>query len=295
MDEKCLPDVVREEISVENSINRCFSLVVWTKMYKKEQTEYSWMEHLQTSNYIGTVNCLYDKGLCTLEQYQKFCDFDNVLRLTEEKQAELNETRQLSIENEKRRQRYEWLSTFFDYATRYSDIDLQELWAAILAKEFYVPGAIPLSLLSAVSLMSPEQVTRFNLMSRFAIRDNKGEAQLYLFVMKNREEYARAGIEVSDLKLFERLGLIECDFYNEMAAYGKKILRYGNREIEIRGDYEMGGRILSGNAAFTKDGARLYSVVDSRFKAYNNKILESIVSCFVKRNCIIYINNQRVY
>ena len=113
-----------------------------------------------------------------------------------------------------------------------------------------------------------------------------------LFVATNVEAYERSQIYSTGLLELEQLGLIQCDFKNEYVFLKKKILRYGNKVLEVYGDPQNESKIYAGNVRFTFDGRNLYKVVGDSYKGYNSEILDFIITKFRRRNCSIVVNNR---
>lgn len=168
---------------------------------------------------------------------------------------------------------------------------MQHIWGAILAGEINAPGRTSFSLLHALFVMWQEQAALFGEICKYAFLDAKDlQPQLFLYVAKNRELFARRGITPTSLKELERLGLIECDFQSEFIFRNKKILRVSNKKIEVYGNPDNENKIKVGNVKFTDEGQVLYGVIRDRFGAYRSDIVNFIIVRLLKRKCTIYIS-----
>ncbi len=90
------------------------------------------------------------------------------------------------------------------------------------------------------------------------------------------------------------LGLIQCDFKDEFVFYKKKVLRFGNKVLEIHGDPDNQDKIKAGNVKFTDNGLALFSIVGEPYKEYRVDILNFVITKFQRRNCKIIMNNKLV-
>lgn len=187
----------------------------------------------------------------------------------------------------------DWLEFFFDKAKLVSDENMQIIWAKLLADEANKPGSINPSLLHTISIIRYEQAELFCNVSRFALKDyKKDDVHLLMFISNNRTAYENSSITPSNLKELERLGLIECNFDNEYIFENKKHFISGNHLITVYGDPENENKIKAGNVTFTYDGKKLYDIIDPDYKKYRSDILNFTVKKFIKRNCMVKINDK---
>lgn len=190
----------------------------------------------------------------------------------------------------------DWFNFFFDKVRLVSDETVQIMWAKILASEVNTPGKYSKALLHTLSIMDSGQAKLFCNISRFCIPEYKNEESVHpiLFIASNVKSYEKSGINFDGLVELEQLGLIQCDFKDEFIFKKKKILRYGNKVIEIYGNPQNQDKINVGNVRFTRNGQVLYRIVDDAYKGYNNHILEFMIERLKHRNCKIIINEKNV-
>lgn len=190
----------------------------------------------------------------------------------------------------------DWLAYFFDKVRLVSNEAIQNMWAHILAGEANTPGRFSRSLLHTLSVMSSSQAELFCNISRFCMYGYKKEdiVHPFIFISKNVEAYKNSRITADGLFGLENLGLIQCDFKDEFVFQNKKVLRYGNKVLEIHGDPENDNKICAGNVRFTDNGLALFEIVGSSYKSYRTDILDFIITKLQRRNCKILINNRVV-
>jgi hypothetical protein len=299
-------EIVKNVVTVAAPTLSSFFGVFFAAKYLRGNTKVEEFEKYKQKKLSEAADLLFEGNALTYEEWARIKKFDEIVQLAEqivqekEQKEEADKSDSTSYGTSEKSIDFNWASLFFDYASRVGEDDLQRLWSAILAEEYCNPKSISRSLLFTVSIMDGETARRFGMMSRFTIDDTRGFHHLFLYVTSNRLEYKRAGIDIKDLKKFERLGLIDCDFdkgmcfRSEHGGRTKKVLRYGNHYLEVWDDSNKEGGIPVGNASYTKDGAALYSIVGNTYKDYNNKILDSIVACLKHRNCEVIINGKRV-
>lgn len=190
----------------------------------------------------------------------------------------------------------DWFAFFFDKVRLVSDESVQMMWSKILANEINTPGTFQRSLLHTLSVMSTAQAQLFCNIARFCMFEYKQEEVVHplLFISSNVEAYKNSKITASSLLDLENLGLIQCDFKSEYIFPKKKVLRYGNKVIEIYGDPDNDNKIKAGNVRFTYNGRTLFSIVESSYLKYRTDILDFAVTKFQRRNCKVIINNRLV-
>lgn len=190
----------------------------------------------------------------------------------------------------------DWFAFFFDKVRIVSNEAVQKIWAQVLANEVNTPGKYTRSLLHTLSIMSFSQAELFSNIVRFCMYEYRNEdiVHPFLFVSKNVHAYENSRISDIELMDLEKLGLIQCDFKDEFIFPKKKVLRYGNKVIEIHGDPQNDDKIYAGNVRFTYDGQMLFRIVGEDYKRYREQILNFTIAKLQRRNCTVYVNNQKV-
>ena len=190
----------------------------------------------------------------------------------------------------------DWFTFFFDKVRLVSDESVQSMWTKILANEVNSPGSYSKALLHTLSIMGANQANLFCNIARFCMYEYKNEGMIhpFTFIATNVEAYIRSRIDSSGLVELEQLGLIHCDFKDEFVFLNKKVLRYGNKVIELYGDPNNENKISAGNVRFTQNGLTLFGIVGSSFKRYRADILDFTISKLQHRNCRVIVNNKLI-
>ena len=115
-----------------------------------------------------------------------------------------------------------------------------------------------------------------------------------IFFSKNVDAYEKSGITLHGLLDLQQLGLIQCDFKDELVFTNKKVFRYGSKVIEVYGDEKNDKKIYAGNVWFTENGLALLGIVPNSYKKYRAEILDFTITKFQRRNCRVIINNRLV-
>ncbi len=190
----------------------------------------------------------------------------------------------------------DWFAFFFDKVKIVTNEAVLKMWSRILAGEVNKPGSFSRSLLHTLSIMSSAQAELFCNISRFCMYEYKNEDIVHplIFIASNVEAYKNSQITAEGLFELENLGLIQCDFKDEFVFYKKKVLRFGNKVLEIHGDPDNQDKIKAGNVKFTDNGLALFSIVGEPYKEYRVDILNFVITKFQRRNCKIIMNNKLV-
>ena len=194
-------------------------------------------------------------------------------------------------ESNPREPEVDWLEFFFDRAKIISNDEIKEIWSKLLASEINKHGSVSKSLIHAISIMSRDEAIAFCSICRYCMYDWKdiGIKHPFIFYSQNVKAYTK--LSHSSLKALDNHGIIEYLPKDEFVFNKKKVVRYGNNAIEIRGDSKNEDKILSGNICLTKDGQTLFEIVGNEFKEYRKDILDFFIEAMYKRNCTVKIND----
>ncbi len=190
----------------------------------------------------------------------------------------------------------DWFAFFFDKVKIVTNEAVLNMWSRILAGEVNKPGSFSRSLLHTLSIMSSAQAELFCNISRFCMYEYKNEDVVIplIFIASNVEAYEDSRITEEGLFELENLGLIQCDFKDEFVFHKKKMLRFGNKVLEIYGDPDNQDKIKAGNVKFTDNGLALFRIVGESYKKYRVDILNFAITKLQRRNCKIIMNNKLV-
>lgn len=179
----------------------------------------------------------------------------------------------------------DWLLDYLNKATCIKSGMFQNLWAKILSEEIKEPNTISRRLLHNLYLMNKNDAQNFLELSRFCFYDRYEDLVHPLIYIRNHErEYAKSRITTEILKEMEQFSLIETNYDTGFAFENKKTLIYTNHCIVIKASI-----IPAGNVRLTKDGQRLFKIID---KMNSNQILEYTISRLQYENCTVEIEKR---
>jgi hypothetical protein len=101
----------------------------------------------------------------------------------------------------------DWISHFFDKCKIVSNVQMQSIWANLLATEANLPGSISKKTIALVATLDKNDAILFTKFCSFIISDING--QLFPLIMDNQNKiYTSTGINFETLNHLEYLGLI---------------------------------------------------------------------------------------
>lgn len=166
----------------------------------------------------------------------------------------------------------DWIETFFEYAEKVSDEDIQLVWSKLLSREANVPGAIPKSLLSTLYSLDYNLAQTFNELCGFCMLE-RGIA-----ILPYRDEYKKyydpLGITYKSLTELQRHGLIVFSNLSEFGidADSNQMCYLANKGYNLR---PVNGRIKFGNVMLTNDGMVLCNCIARPMNINITEIVES--------------------
>lgn len=186
----------------------------------------------------------------------------------------------------------DWFSFFFEKAKLVSDEAMQKIFAAILSEEINSPNTISRSLIHTLSIIDKKQAESFCNLCRFCWFDlDYDKVHPFIFIAEAHTAYKDSEITWDRLKDLEYLGLISCDSDPGYALTGPRRFRTGNIVVSVKGTPESRELIYVGNVMFTRNGRRLYDLVDVEYKQYRNDIFSFIENELYNHNCEVESTN----
>lgn len=230
-------------------------------------------------NMANDENIPYEKRLSFAAQLYDLRKMKNVSEIVTKALQEIEDESKLDKVDE------DWFLDFFDKATCIRSEMFQNLWAKILSEEVNEPNTISRRLLHNLYLMNKNDAENFLALSGFCFYDRYEDLVHPLIFIKGHEaEYARSKMTTEILKELEQFSLIETNYESGFAFSNRKYLMYTNHSIVIKAD-----RIPVGNVRLTKDGQRLFKIIDKR---NSDQILEYTISRLQYRNCEVEIERK---
>lgn len=185
----------------------------------------------------------------------------------------------------------DWLLDFFDKVSNINNDDIKKVWGKLLASAASDKNICSKSLLSALFMMSTDEMKDFQNLTRFCFSEFKRGKDSYkisaypiIYFAKNVKNYEMSGVTRLRLNKLQSLGLIDVDYKKEF-VFSKKSMRliYNNKLIELSDK----DKIRIGNVIFTYDGFLLYQMIE---KMHNNSILDFNIDIWKKREYKVEIS-----
>ena len=186
----------------------------------------------------------------------------------------------------------DWFSFYFEKAKLVSGEAMQKIFAAILAEEINAPNSISRSLIHTLSIIDKKQAESFCNLCRFCWFDlDYDKVHPFIYIAKAHTAYRDSKITWDRLKDLEYLGLISCDSDPGYALAGPRRFRTGNIIVNVKGTPKSRELIYVGNVMFTRNGRKLYDLVDAEYKQYRNDIFSFVVNELHNHNCVVESTN----
>lgn len=158
----------------------------------------------------------------------------------------------------------EWVDIFMDKVRFVSTEELQTIWARILAEECNSPGAIPLHLLSILSVLSKHLAESFLTLCGFTFFiDNK----VYPFIdIHHKDFYSKYNLTFEDIQDLAAIGLINIDtrgysitFHDDGVYPSGFDLYIDNKPFKCKAIAPA--ELNVGHVIFTHSGRALYKIL----------------------------------
>lgn len=150
----------------------------------------------------------------------------------------------------------DWLRVFFENARKFSNEEVQKLWARLLAEEVNEPGNFKRQTIAILSHVDREDIETINLLSRYVIKIN---GQPFLIIEKiDREFFDKHEMTYEMIATMSSLGILVDDvngFYNIYEESAD--VTAGNQSWKLLpGKYDLGKVLL------TSSGRQIFSLCD---------------------------------
>lgn len=157
----------------------------------------------------------------------------------------------------------DWLTNFFDKARHTSDVEMQKLWAKLLAEEANVPGRFSRHTVNTVAELEKSDAELFQRLCRAVLHGDSGP---FLFIMDHRSPvYQPLGLTWENLSHLSDIGLVFLDWIQGSYMPPKPspdgnsqlplVFQHGGEEISVVPLVETG--LHMGNIKFTRAGREL--------------------------------------
>lgn len=250
------------------------------KVYEPTHVKRMANAHAHEINVIGKalsenadIPIVYDKGGISAD----IKDYDDFVKRTQGRMAYQELRKQQNIESvtEQAYQLLEnetqcsnepvsqdWMIRFFNSVEDISEIQMQSIWAKILAGEVKRPKSFSLRTLETLHNLSQEEAQLFQQVASFAIKvkDNPDK----VFFSSNMDLLKKHGISYEDMRLLEECGLVSMKTFLQITGnisdetdwfYNNKHVILLKNKLNEEVEYSMGVIIL------TSAGVELFSIL----------------------------------
>lgn len=186
----------------------------------------------------------------------------------------------------------DWFVFYFEKAKLVTNESMQKIWASILAEEINTPDSISRSFIHMLSIIDRKEADVFCNLCRFCWFDlDYDKIHPFIYISKEHTAYYDSDITWDRLKALEFLGLINCDLQPGYVLKGPRRFRTGNIVVNVEGDPQRNHLINVGNVMFSRNGRKLYDLVDAQYKQYRNDIFSFIENKLCNYGCKVMTTN----
>lgn len=154
----------------------------------------------------------------------------------------------------------DWLANFFDRCRLVTDVEMQSLWAKLLAGEANGPGKYSKRIISLVSTFEKQDAELFTKLCRYCV-DIAGPTPL--IYDPSDSIYTENGLTFNTLSHLETIGLIK---FESLAGFVKNgigkagFVKYFNEDLYIEFEKPAGNSLSIGKVLFTQAGGQLAQI-----------------------------------
>lgn len=149
----------------------------------------------------------------------------------------------------------DWLSLFFESCSRYSDEDIQKIWAGMLCKEAIAKESISIQTIKTMSLMGRSDLQAFVTILRFSVTADDD-----LFIVESwMDLFAHNGAAYSVLSLLESFSLLSFRqaHVSKLDEQKRTFLRINGKNVVITATVPHYTTFPLGEVALTRSGHEL--------------------------------------
>jgi len=160
----------------------------------------------------------------------------------------------------------DWITDFFDKCRLISDLDMQQLWAKVLAGEANKPGKYSKRTLSLLSSLDKSDAELFTKLCSFAWSIEKVGSIVPLVYDYRNEVYSKGEISCLDLIHLSDIGLIRFEGlaggFRRLGIDKKSLVCYYGKQVKalIHFPKPKGNALHWGQVSFSKAGEQLASI-----------------------------------
>lgn len=207
---------------------------------------------------------------------------ENIERITEQAAIQLNESASpQDIEDD-------WISNFFEKCKNISNVDMQNLWAGLLAGEANKPGSYSKRTIELISTLDRSEADLFTTICGLSLTTEPGKGQhLPIFLNESSPLYKDLGLTFTALSNLDSIGLIKFNNTGGVRLPGvpKRLsLFYFDTVVLFSFPNENNNNMNLGNVMLTQVGMQLAPICGAHAIP---GFLEHITSEYAKNKIIV--------
>lgn len=177
----------------------------------------------------------------------------------------------------------DWMANFFDKCRLTSDVEMQELWSAILAGEANTPGKFAKRTVNLMANLDKSDAELFNRLMRFGIKMHE-----YVPIIHDIKHaiFKSNGLEWNNLKHLDDIGLVRFDGLAgfQKTGIGKRgYVEYFGQRIMLEFEKESDNNMSVGHVLLTSAGQQLANVCTSvSIPEYADYFIEECIKLKIK-------------
>ena len=245
-----------------------------TTLFLRGNTAKQEFEKIRASKFEEAADILLKNGKMSYYEYYKCKNFISIAKLADE--ANIWD-KQTADDKKKPGFDFDWFMRFFDSAGNVSDINMQQLWARILAGEICNQGSFSLRAIETLKNMSREEAILFQKIAHLVLTEKNGLK--FIMCMSNdlaQDINEKYGIGKNEFILLEECGLLSSIRDDNRVILNESLPGIWNGNIIIIFRYKQTDGVLNSYKyscyTLTRTAEQLLSIVDA--EPYDSYILD---------------------
>lgn len=281
MDVNNLINVIQEGVTFFQPALSTIVGALLTTLFLKKNASQTEFEKIKAGKFNEVIDYLLDNEKMSYFEYYKCRNFLSVAKLADKFQNDFKESRN----EEKTSFDFDWFVRFFDSAGNISNIEMQKLWARVLAGEVCNQGTFSLRTLETLKNMNQKEALLFQKMAHLVLTEKNGLK--FILCMSNdlgkdiNEEY---GLTKNEFVILEECGLLSSIRNDNRIYLNEPLSGIWNGNIIIMFRYKHQDGVLNSykysSYTLTQSACQLFSIVDA---TPNNQYLIDIGKELMKK------------
>ena len=265
-----------------------------TTLFLRGNTAKQEFEKLKASRFDEVADILLKDGKMSYCEYYKCKNFLSIAKLADKEKIW---DKQTTDYKEKQGFDFDWFMRLFDSVGNVSDIDMQLLWARVLAGEICNHGSFSLRTIETLKNMNREDAIVFQKMAHLVLTDKSGLK--FIMCMSNdlaQDINEKYGIGKSEFIMLEECGLLSSVRDDNRVILNESLPGIWNGNIIIIFRYKLTEGVLNSYKyscyTLTRTAEQLLSIVDE--EPYDSYILDIAKELSKKYSGNLFVTAHRI-